>query len=281
MFDKVDKYLKSVPRPVIFFISVLIVVILGYIDHLIAPRVSLSIFYTVPVAGSAWYLNRKAGFFMSFWAAVIWLAADVTANHQYVHFFIPFWNSMVRLVFFIIIAHLLSVIKTKLDMEESLADTDYLTGLKNSRSFYEHLEAESGRSKRSSKPFTIVYIDLDNFKYVNDTLGHDTGDDLIRAVADTLRNYARQSDVISRMGGDEFAGLFPETDFDNASTVISNTVGRLHKTMEDNNWPVTFSIGAITFSEPMKSVRDMVKAVDNAMYEVKRTSKNNIVHRNV
>ena len=279
MFNEVDRYLKSAPKPVIVLFFIFIIVILGYVDHLIAPRISLTVFYALPVAGSAWYLNRKAGLIMSFLAAVTWLTADLAAGHTYIHYLVPFWNSVVRLIFFMTIALLLSIIRQKLDIEESLADTDYLTGLKNSRSFYEHLEAESNRSKRSLKPFTIVYIDLDNFKYVNDNMGHDAGDELLIYVADKLRENVRLSDMASRLGGDEFAILFPETDYEKAGVVIKSTVQKLSTAMNDKNLPVTFSIGAITFNKPLHSTRDMIKAADDTMYEVKRKSKNNVVHK--
>ena len=280
MFAKFDKYMSSLTRSRVFILSFFCVCIIGYIDHLIAPRLSLSVFYAVPVAGAAWYINRQAGVFMSIFAALIWLAADLDSGHTYVHLLIPYWNCIVRLIFFLIITVQLTIIRSKLDIEESLADTDYLTGLKNSRSFYEYVEFESHRSRRSLKPMTIVYIDLDNFKYINDSLGHNEGDELLKAVGETLKTNIRQSDIISRLGGDEFAGLFPEADFDKSKVIITNIAEHLNKAMNSRNWPVTFSIGAITFNKPLDSTHEMIKAVDKVMYEVKNKSKNNIAHKN-
>ena len=172
-----------------------------------------------------------------------------------------------------------SLIKSKLAQEEALADTDYLTGLKNSRSFYEHVEKEAVRSRRYGRPFTMAYLDLDNFKFINDTMGHDTGDEVLRSVAAIIKDNLRQSDVSSRLGGDEFAVLFPETNYNAAEAIIKNLVPLLSGSMTSNSWPVSFSIGAVSFVTTMSTVREMIKTVDDVMYEVKKSGKNNIIHR--
>lgn len=224
MFKYIDNYLKRHAKATIFIISVAFVAVLGIFDHLIGPELSFSVFYTVPILLSTWHGGRTAGLVISSFAAVSWLAADLTAGHQYSAPFIPFWNSLVRLAFFIIITVLLSIVKNKLALEESLADTDYLTNLKNSRAFYEHVEMESNRSRRYKRPFTIAYIDLDNFKYVNDAMGHEVGDSALKTVAETIRSNVRNSDIISRLGGDEFGCLFNETGYEAAEAIIRNIV---------------------------------------------------------
>lgn len=279
MLDQVDGYLKSLSKYAVLAMSVLVISILGYVDHIIAPRLSLSVFYAIPVAGSSWYINRRSGVFMSVVAAATWLAADLAAGHTYVHFLVPFWNSLVRLAFFVIISLLLSLIKAKLEMEESFADTDYLTGLNNSRSFYEHVELESVRSGRYRHPFTIAYIDVDNFKHVNDTMGHDSGDEVLRTVAQTIKDHVRLSDITGRLGGDEFAILFTETAYEAAESIIQNIVPVLSDGMKRTKHPVTFSIGAVSFNRPMDTVREMIKKVDDVMFEVKKSGKNNVIHR--
>lgn len=92
--------------------------------------------------------------------------------------------------------------------DETAADTDYLTGALNPRGFYERVQQEIGRSARTHKPFAVAYIDLDNFKVVNDTLGHSVGDELLITVVSILDNHLRKIDVVARLGGDEFAILF-------------------------------------------------------------------------
>ncbi len=192
---------------------------------------------------------------------------------------IPWWNCAIRLGFFLVSLYLLNTIKIRLRDEERDADTDSLTGLPNSRSFYESLQAESSRSARYRHPFTIAYVDLDGFKSINDTLGHAAGDEVLKEVASAIRDFTRRTDTVARLGGDEFVALFPETDFEAAETVIGNLHYRLAEAMRRNGRPITCSIGAATFRAPPENLPDMVKAADDLMYLVKRKGKNGIEHR--
>src|SRR6185312_6159583 len=102
-----------------------------------------------------------------------------------------------------------------------LARIDALTGVANGRTFYDLARVELCRFQRTGRPFTVAYLDLDNFKQVNDRLGHPAGDDLLRRVAQVLRDNTRVLDVPARLGGDEFALLLPETDAEDALPVLS------------------------------------------------------------
>ncbi|UCD34981.1 MAG: GGDEF domain-containing protein [Nitrospiraceae bacterium] len=279
MFPKIIFFMGKRSRLTVLLTSVALVGILGTIDHLTGPELSFSVFYTLPIVVATWFAGRGAGVFISIMAALTWLYADIGAGHEYSHTVIPLWNSFVRLAFFIIITILLSIVRKTLEMEKSLAYTDYLTGLKNSRAFYEQVEAEVARSRRSGKPFTIAYFDLDNFKEVNDSRGHEAGDEALRVVASVIRNNLRRSDAVSRLGGDEFAGLFPEADSAGAEVILKNLSAALGASMREHKVPVTFSIGAVTFVRPLDSPKDMIRTVDELMYEVKKKGKNNILHK--
>ena len=279
MFQLIDTYLSGRSKPFLIGFSAMFVLIMGSIDHLTGSQISFSVFYIFPILLATWYVNKSTGMYISTLAAIVWLIADLTTGYVYRYFLIPYWNACVRLTFFLVITILTSLIKSKLAQEEALADTDYLTGLKNSRSFYEHVASEAVRSQRYGRPFTMAYVDLDNFKFINDTMGHDTGDEVLRSVAAIIKDNLRQSDVSSRLGGDEFAVLFPETNYHAAEAIINNLVPLLSGSMTSNNWPVSFSIGAVSFVTPMSTVRQMIKTVDDVMYEVKKSGKNNIIHR--
>ena len=113
---------------------------------------------------------------------------------------------------------------------------------------------------------------------MNDTMGHDVGDELLKTVADTLLTSIRVSDFAARLGGDEFAVLFPVLEKMSALPSLEKLQGELLAAMQKNEWPVTFSIGAVTFNKIIDSSRDMIKQVDDLMYEVKKSGKNNIRH---
>ena len=278
MLKYLNNYLEglSVIRCVLLMLASTIV--LGVLDYLIGPDLSFSVFYTAPIMLAAWYAGKWPGYVVTFAAAGIWLCADLASGNQHSTILVPVWNSLVRLAFFLIILWLLLNVREKLAFEESLADTDSLTGLSNRRFFYEQLEREYERVRRYPGPITIAYFDLDNFKYVNDTMGHDVGDELLQRVAQTLDKNIRAVDFSARLGGDEFAVLFPMLDKLPAQQVLEKLHGELLAAMQDKAWPVTFSIGVVTFATVMDSSRDMIKRVDDLMYEVKKSGKNNIRH---
>ena len=123
---------------------------------------------------------------------------------------------------------------------------------------------------------TVAYIDLDNFKQINDQFGHAAGDVLLRVVAETLQTNLRRTDIIARMGGDEFVVLLPETNEESARIAIAKVRDSLLGIMAQNKWAVTFSIGAITFFSFAANPDELIRKVDELMYSVKVGGKNNI-----
>ena len=189
---------------------------------------------------------------------------------------IPYWNMGVRLGTFLILTFLLSALKKAMEREKELARTDPLTGVANRRYFFELADMEINRARRYKHPFTVVWIDLDNFKAVNDGFGHSVGDALLRLVANTLHKNIRATDIVARLGGDEFAILLPETGSEPAE-VITHKIQKVNlDTMEKNEWPVTFSIGVVTFVSPPSTVDEMLKISDGVMYSAKKNGKNEI-----
>jgi diguanylate cyclase (GGDEF)-like protein len=169
-----------------------------------------------------------------------------------------------------------SRLKTLLAKEHDLARIDSLTTVPNRRAFYEALDKERVKSARYRRPFTIAYLDLDNFKKVNDSLGHAVGDELLVQVASGLRSNLRASDCVGRLGGDEFAILLPETDATAAQLVLSKLRLRLLEEMKAHSWKVTFSIGAATFLDPPDSLDVIIRMADETMYAIKTHGKNNV-----
>jgi diguanylate cyclase (GGDEF)-like protein len=164
-----------------------------------------------------------------------------------------------------------------LEHERELARTDYLTGAVNSRIFFQLLQMEIDRSQRYKHPFTIAYIDIDNFKAVNDHFGHITGDQALRAVAEQARKHLRKTDVIARLGGDEFAVLLPETGQESAQAALSKIQSDISEGMRQSNWSITLSIGALTcIINAPHTTDEIIRLADDLMYSVKRDSKNAI-----
>jgi len=170
----------------------------------------------------------------------------------------------------------LSRLLTVLEHEREIAHKDYLTGALNSLFFYNVLQMEINRSLRYKNLFTIAYIDLDNIKTVNDEFGHATGDEVLCFVVNQIKNSLRKVDVVARLGGDEFALLMPETNQKSAQVVLSKLQHNILAGMQKNNWPVTLSIGVLTCIDTPPTANEAIKKVDDLMYSVKKSSKNNI-----
>jgi diguanylate cyclase (GGDEF)-like protein len=239
--------------------------------------ISFAIFNLVPVSLVAWFAGKRLGILMAFFSTATWFFFDINMLTE-VPTFAHFWNAAVRFGFLGIVAFLLSALKRALERERESARTDHLTGAANTRQFFELAEREIDKMKRYGRPLTAVYVDLDNFKSVNDRFGHQTGDDLLAVVADTLRDHVRKVDVVARLGGDEFAILLPETGQKSAEAVVQKTREQLLRGMQDRGWPVTFSIGVATFLDCPESVDEMIEKADALMYIVKNNGKNTVKH---
>jgi diguanylate cyclase (GGDEF)-like protein len=248
--------------------------LVGVVDHATGYEISFSVFYLGPVALATWYGSRRSGVLISVLSSVVWIAVDLSAGHLYTNQAIAIWNGLVRLGFFLISASLLGALRRRLAEEQLLASTDGLTGALNSRAFAERLQFNLALSGRYGRPVTLAYVDLDDFKRINDLQGHGAGDRVLKAVAKTLRDATRRTDSVARVGGDEFALLLPNTDLAGAQSVISKLDQSLREKMRSGGSPVTCSIGAVTFSKPPVSADEALRAADGVMYKVKREGKN-------
>lgn len=253
--------------------------ILGIIDYSTGFELSFSVFYLIPVALTAWYSEKNAALIVSVISAATWEMANHLAGEVFNYFLIPVWNTSTRMAFFMIVAVLLTKLKESYSQQKALARTDFLTGAANPRAFYEAVEMEILRSRRYDRNFTICYLDADNFKMINDTLGHNVGSNLLVRVVSIIQQNLRATDIVARLGGDEFAILLPETDQKNAQIVVDKLRFKLLSEMQSEGWAVTFSIGVSTYVETPQNVDEVIKLADNLMYEVKKNGKNSAKFR--
>lgn len=252
----------------------LLIVVIGLLDFTTGYEYAFSVFYILPIALVTWYSTSTMSFFACIASAIVWLWADKNAGRLYSFFFIPYWNTLIRFSFFVIIAYLLFALKSALQREKDLSHTDYLTGASNSRHFYEIIQLEINRFERNPSPFTIAYLDIDNFKTINDTFGHPQGDLVLKTIVSLLKSITRISDLVARLGGDELALFFPHTNQASAQVICSKIQAALNNEMAKNNWMVTFSIGVVTCNFAPSSVNELIKTADELMYSVKRNNKN-------
>ncbi|MCM8812119.1 MAG: GGDEF domain-containing protein [Candidatus Omnitrophica bacterium] len=256
----------------------LFVTALGIFDVFTGPHFSFELLYLVPVTLVIWFAGRWAGTYIALAGAVTWLTAAVLQKPPEISSFTHLWNTVSRLLFFAVVAVFIPHLRTAWQQEKELARTDFLTGVANKRCFMDMASLELERNTRYNRPFTFVYMDIDNFKFVNDRMGHNAGDTLLRAVAQTLKKKVRSIDLVARLGGDEFAVLLPETQSQAARIVVQRIQKDLIDLVEKNEWPVSFSFGVATFMRPPESVEEMIRKADALMYASKNNGKNLIKH---
>lgn len=165
---------------------------------------------------------------------------------------------------------------TAIERERALAHTDALTGAANRRFFVDMVQREIERARRYAHVFCLAYVDLDNFKTVNDRWGHSSGDDLLRSVVQAMSSHLRATDLLARLGGDEFALLLPETGAEGALTTLRKMRDSVAETMTPRGWPVTLSVGVLTCRQVPATIDDLVRAADELMYRAKRSGKDAI-----
>jgi len=160
-----------------------------------------------------------------------------------------------------------------------LAERDALTGLFNRRRFLEELESSIAYVKRFNQQAALLFIDLDEFKYINDTLGHQSGDDCLLSVSRCLSNAIREIDVLARLGGDEFAIILPSTTGEDAKQVAENLIATLGKEMllpVELSMRMSGSIGITLFPEHGTTPSELLAKADAAMYAAKRNGRNQV-----
>jgi diguanylate cyclase (GGDEF)-like protein len=268
---------KRVSKPVWVGLGFMLLAGVAYLDYITGVELSFSLFYLIPISLLSWVVRERFGVVIAFLSAGIWLMVDVSSGAKFSNTFVYFWNAIIRLGFFLLPVFIIRL-RRAMESERELARTDFLTGTFNSRSFHELAQMEIDRSARYKHPFTIAFIDIDNFKTINDTHGHAKGDIVLRTIANSIQQNVRKTDIVARVGGDEFAILLPETDMETAPTVISNMQRKLLDEMQKNNWPVTLSVGVLSLAASQLSVDEMLGIADQMMYAVKNGGKNNIYY---
>jgi diguanylate cyclase (GGDEF)-like protein len=169
---------------------------------------------------------------------------------------------------------------TALQKSEAVSVTDELTQLYNSRFLKERLRHETKRAMRNGNPLSVLFLDLDGFKQVNDKHGHLAGSKALGEAGEVLRQCARETDVVSRYGGDEFALILPDTGPEGAKAVALRIGERIRSniflTSDGLSVRLTASIGVATLPDAAQTAEDLLHVADTAMYKVKYEGKDGI-----
>jgi diguanylate cyclase (GGDEF)-like protein len=262
----VGRTLASRSPLAVFLAAVLMVGTIGWLDYRTGIYLSFALFYLAPIGLCTRYAGRAWGLGVAAICASVGLIGDLSSLGTYG--VLPIWNAVTRLGVFVVVVVVLARLREAHEAERLLARTDPLTGAANFRWFEEEAQREMYSSRRYGGPLSLAYLDLDDFKRVNDEHGHAAGDAVLRCVADTLRFHLRPTDLVARVGGDEFVVLLPHTDRDGAERALARVAEDLgHRS---DAAPILFSLGVIQLDQAVGSIDDLLGKADERMYEVKR-----------
>jgi diguanylate cyclase (GGDEF)-like protein len=255
-------------------LGVLFIAAIGLFDFASGTELRVYPLYLAPVAFLAWYAGRRGAVVAAVLSASAWVYGNYAAGMQFSSPNIWVANAALHVVSFLLVGFVIAILRQSRAEAEVLSRTDSLTQLLNSRAFYSDAVPLLALCKRGGRPVTVAYIDLDNFKLVNDRHGHAAGDTLLARIADEMRRTLRPSDLCARLGGDEFALLLPELPESEAAGVLERVRTRVADAARSIEPAVTASIGGVTFLKAPAALEDLVHRADELMYAAKQGGRN-------
>jgi diguanylate cyclase (GGDEF)-like protein len=244
----------------------------------VQANLAISLTPLLPIMVIAWYMGTRWGLGMTVFVVSSWLIADLLGTTPEVPHWVIYVNSTVRTCVLGLTALLVAALRSAYRKQQLLATSDALTGLGNRLRFIAVAEAERQRAGRFGHPITLAYLDLDDFKGVNDKFGHQVGDAVLRLVGTYLQGRLRRIDTVARLGGDEFVVLLPQTGGQAGLHVIAELQRGLSAALSEHGFEVGVSGGVATFLQAPRDVDEMLQAGDQLMYAAKREDKGGLRH---
>ncbi|SDG88788.1 diguanylate cyclase (GGDEF) domain-containing protein [Propionivibrio dicarboxylicus] len=265
------------PSGLALFTAVLATVLIAGIHYATGTAYEFHLLFLLPVIVVTWRYGTAMGLLQAALCTSVWYVSDrVMSLDQASSLQAASFNWLTRTLIFSGLVLGLAQIRKLLIQESELARKDRLTGLLNRRGFFEATQRLLAYAVRNQVPVAVMFMDVDGFKKVNDVLGHAIGDEVLRAIARELEANSRASDVIGRMGGDEFVAVVLDTTPETSVSHARDLSERLARRMSERGWDISFSIGIAYYSRPATQLDTMLQVADRLMYEVKRSGKNAI-----
>ncbi len=242
------------------------------------PPLTFSLFYLIPVGLAAWCFEKQQALFSSLVALIFILGVRMTKPGSPALSFQYYWEVLSSLMVMLGAVYVVNALRDSLLREQRLSKTDRLTGVATSRYLFEMIDYEIQKAGRFGYPLSLISITLEGFNAVHDTMGHQTGDTLLSAMADIMKRSVRTVDLVGRLAGDEFAVLLPGGGMYQARGVAQRMRGNLADVVRENNWGITFSMGAVTHLAPTGSAQGLVGTAERLMHTARNNGKNSFLH---
>lgn len=273
----IGHWIKRQNKYTIFLIAFGLFFLDEYIDSLVGPQVNISFFHLIPIFLIVWNSGFWAGTAYSvFCTIVIGWVETIQGGHAFTGPLL--FNACANLVFYASFSLVLDKLNKNLEVITRMAERDGLTGLLNFNAFIQKAERALDGAIIRKEPVTVAYFDVDNFKKINDSLGHREGDEVLRMVGKAPLALLRETDLFGRVGGDEFVILLPGLSPEQAGKKLSEIFELLGRSLWEKQKTVTFSLGAVTFLPPPPNCKNAIHEADQLMYQAKRNGKNRLLH---
>lgn len=262
-------------RSFLIALEVLFITILNY--SMAGSYYSVDVLYCLPVIRAARFgalqthrhSDSQTIAIVAIFCALAWSIAEAAVswpNYPISAFMI---NVFTRGVTFTVIGRVV----TKLWKDKKYSRKDMLTGLDNRLEFIKRFEAEQLKSEKSGKPYSLIFINIDHFRALNDKHGHQIGDEVLKVLADTLQENSRREDAASRLGSDEFVLLLPETGKPSCDLLGARVALEAEKKFNQNGWEISLSFGHVTEIGRNRSVDDLLRAAGEEMHLSKKSKR--------
>jgi diguanylate cyclase (GGDEF)-like protein len=270
------------PRVVVLLLGLALVAVVGWLDYVSAPTLLLNFFYLLPVMLIAWATASTAyGLIAAFATFLVGPLEEYLTGFRHTSLLVAVWNAGLHLAIFCVVLVLLGKVRQLVNRLREQAANDELTGLANLRTFRDVATREIERSRRYEHELSLAFLDIDDFKAVNDRLGHAAGDRVLVTFASIARAAARTVDTVARIGGDEFVILMPETGAAAALPLAERLRAACPLATGSGQASVTCSVGLATFECPPGDMDDLLKRGDTLMYEAKAAGGDCVRHAHI
>lgn len=257
--------------------AIAFIAFIAVIDYMTNNQTAITLFYAVTIVAVVWLSWGYVAILAALLCGTLGCAiAHISSSPCSVTSSTRAWTQS---SFYLIFTFALLALKYMQVQLKGISTMDPLTDLANSRYFLDVGAKELARAHRYKRAFSIIYIDIDDFRVINDSLGHQVGDGLLREIAKMAKLIIRKSDTVARLGGDEFALLLPETGEVAAKAAVARIIKRLSEIKAPDSRQITFSVGVITNTGQPGDFEDIVNIAKNLMHEVKHGGKNSVKYR--